>query len=62
MPMVRCPACLSRIVSHVAYCPKCGKPKPRYGWERPLTYLWGIALCACMLIIATNIYISVSSS
>lgn len=59
MSFVRCPACRSQISGYVVFCPKCGKEKPKIGWQKSFNFLWNLAIGTFFLVIVTNIYMSV---
>ena len=61
MSLIRCPACRAHISTGTSFCPKCGKPKPKGGWQRPGQFLWSILAGTGMLFIMANIYISVTA-
>ncbi len=59
MFFVRCPSCCAQIPETVSFCSKCGKPKPRSGWEKSCNLLWNFAVGTFMFVIVANIFMSV---
>ncbi len=58
MAQVRCPACHRQIPHTVAFCPGCGKPRPKGGWAVSGKALRSVLIAFSTLLVLINAFMT----